>query len=331
MSNQTTNSSEEIDLFYLFRLVGNFFKKCFIAAYRFILFLLKNWIILLALVIIGAVAGYFSQKNVKTPKEADVLTRINFNTVSYVYGTIDTYNDKVANQDTVFLKQAGLWDKNPLVTGVWIEPVVSFEEIATMYGRENRTLEVLFEDYEFEKDNTLNSTLKLDFKYHNMKLYLAHNATPKTIDRFMDYINTTPAMENLKKVGYANMQELITVNETTIEQIDKVLNSYNSTEATSSETAPITLDKDLTGLVRAKIQFKEDANQLKQDLLFSKDISVPVTKSVLVEDEPNILMNKIIVYPLILIFLFLVFAMLKRVFNYAGKLAKEEDENKRRA
>lgn len=327
MSNQTTNSSEEIDLFYLFRLVGDFFKKCFIAAYRFIIFLLKNWIILLALVIIGAVAGYFSEKNNKTPKEAHVVTRINYNTVSYVYSAIDTYNDKVANRDSLFLKQAGLWDKNALVTGVRIEPIVSFEEIATMYGRENRTLEMLFEDYEFENNKTLNSTLKLDFKYHNMELSLSHNATPSTIDRFIDYINTIPVMEELKKIGYANMQELITTNETTIEQIDKVLNNYSATTG-SSDTAPITLDRDLTGLVRAKIQFKEDANKLKEGLVFSKDITVPVTKSVLVEDEPNILMNKIILYPIILIFFFLLIALFKRAFVYASKLSKEEGAEK---
>ncbi|HBY68422.1 MAG TPA: hypothetical protein DEG69_12095 [Flavobacteriaceae bacterium] len=324
MSNQTTNSSEEIDLFYLFRLVGDFFKNCFIAVYRFIMFLLKNWIILLAIIILGAVAGYFLQKNDKTPKEASVLTRINFNTVSYVYSAVEVYNQKVINKDSAYLKKAGLWDRGPLVRAVTVSPIVSFEEIASIYGRDNRTLELLFEDYEFENDNTINSSLKLDFKYHKMDLRLSHNATTSTIDRFTEYINTTPFMEDLKKVGYANLQELIDVNETTIEQIDKILNNYNINGGSPSNSQ-ITLDKDLTGLVDAKIQFKEDVNELKEELVFSEDISVPITKSALVEEEASKLKNKIILYPIILVLIFLLFALLKRAFNYARKLAKEDD------
>lgn len=327
MSNQTTNSSEEIDLFYLFSLVGNFFKKCFIAAYRFIVFLLKNWIILLVLITVGVLAGYFLQKDTENPKEANALIRINFDTVGYVYNTIDLLNDKIINRDSVFLKEANLWKNGPLIKEVKIEPVISFKDIASIYGRDNATLKALFENYEYENGNTINTTFKIDFKYHSIAMVLAPNATPKSIDYFIKYLNTNDLLDSLKDKSIGNIEERISTNEETIKQINNILNNYNTGEI-GIKTNQITLDKDLTGLVRTKMDLQREIEEFSEDLILSKGVSVLINKSSLIEASPSKLSNKMIVYPILLIFLFLSFALLIRAFNYARKLAQNKDAEK---
>jgi len=328
MSNQTTNSSEEIDLFYLFSLVGNFFKKCFIAAYRFIFFLLKNWIILLALIIVGVLAGYFLQKDVENSKEANALIRINFNTGSYVYDAIDLLNDKIKNNDSLFLEKSGLWKEKSLLKKVEIKPVVNFNDLTEIYGTDNRTLGLLIESYEFEGENNLSESFNKDYLYHNLEIDLSSKATHEAIDNVISYINDNKLLTSLKKEAVAIIINKIETNEETISQINAILNAYGAQQVSGVSSNQVILDKDLTGVIEKKNQLLLTNEELRENLVLSNDITVLVNKSNLIEKYSGILGNKMIVYPILLILLFLLFALLIRAFNYAKKLAQKEDAEK---
>ncbi len=56
--NNPQNSSDEIDLGQLFRMIGNGFNNLFKAFLRLFLYLKKNVIILLSLIIVGGAIGY---------------------------------------------------------------------------------------------------------------------------------------------------------------------------------------------------------------------------------------------------------------------------------
>tara|TARA_R100001369_G_scaffold92805_1_gene139966 strand:+ start:4699 stop:5694 length:996 start_codon:yes stop_codon:yes gene_type:complete len=328
MSNQTTNSSEEIDLFYLFSLVGNFFKKCFIAAYRFIIFLLKNWIILLALIFVGVLAGYFLQKDVENPKEANALIRINFDTGNYVYNAIDLLNEKIENRDSLFLKESGLWNQKSLLKRVKIKPVVNFNDLTEIYGTDNRTLGLLIESYEFEGENNLSESFNKDYLYHNLEIDLSSNATHEAIDNVINYINDNKLLRSLKKEAVAIIINKIDTNKETISQINAILNAYGAQQVSGVSSNQVILDKDLTGVIEKKNQLLLTNEELRENLVLSNDITVLVNKSNLIEKSHGILGNKMIVYPILLIFLFLLFALLKRAFIYARKLAQKEDAEK---
>lgn len=329
MSNQNKQQTEEIDLFYLFKLLGDFINKCFIAAYRLVAFLLKNWILIIGIIILGVILGYFLQdKDLKSPKEATALVRINFNTGSYVYNAVNLLNDKIGNEDTIFLKNANLWKKGPLVKKIAMEPVVDFKNISDNYGTNNRSFELMTEVYDFDSDFTINDALRSDYIFHEISMVLSSEATSETIEATIDYINKNELLKELKEESVAILKYDILSNESTIGKIDTILSNYGSQGDVGNGQTPVVLDNDLTGIIEKKNQLLLTNEVLRTDLVMSKNIAVLINKSNLVSKDPGLSSNKILLYPILLLALFFGWVILRAAFVTAKKLSEKQDANK---
>ena len=84
MATTNHNNSEEIELGVLFKGIKRFLKKILILIYRFIQFLIRSWIVILILILLGAVTGYFFNKIIKPSQETVLIVQTNFNSTNYV-------------------------------------------------------------------------------------------------------------------------------------------------------------------------------------------------------------------------------------------------------
>src|SRR5690625_6753394 len=94
----TQNTTDEVSVGEL----GGVFRKLYhfflIRFYRIFRFFLKSWFVLLGLIIIGGIIGYFRMKDKSYPKKAELLVQINYdgdncicNAVGFFYITIQEY------------------------------------------------------------------------------------------------------------------------------------------------------------------------------------------------------------------------------------------------
>src|SRR5690554_5908017 len=98
------NSSEEIDMNYLFRKFKNFLKRIIKAIYSIIQFFIKYWIVTLVLILIGIGWGYFKDINASKTFTSEGIVIPNYGSVDYLYSTIKEFNERIGTGDTVYLK-----------------------------------------------------------------------------------------------------------------------------------------------------------------------------------------------------------------------------------
>src|SRR5690554_4957628 len=98
------NTSEEIDLGYLFKKSNDFIRSFVRAIFQVLAFYVKYWIILLVLVLLGWGYGYYVDSNSKKTYINEGIVIPNFESVDYLYKNINFLNNKIRQNDTTFLK-----------------------------------------------------------------------------------------------------------------------------------------------------------------------------------------------------------------------------------
>src|SRR5690606_24972696 len=105
MSTNNTNQTEEIDLGYLFKKAGDIFKNCVKILFQIIAFFLKYKFIVIALIVIGFAYGYYKDSNAKKSYSNQGIVIPNFESVDYLYNSIENLNTKIRQADTLFLQK----------------------------------------------------------------------------------------------------------------------------------------------------------------------------------------------------------------------------------
>ncbi len=113
-NNQNKNTSEEIDLGQLFRLIGDGLSKFFNFLWRavkwifdlliqFILFIRRHFIKFAIAAIVGAVIGFFLDREQEITFSANLIVQPNFGSTAQLYKNIQYYNNLVQQGDTTLL------------------------------------------------------------------------------------------------------------------------------------------------------------------------------------------------------------------------------------
>ena len=98
------HKNDEIDLIYFFSKLKNTLRGWVKLFFKIIDHLIRNWKIISVLIVLGIILGYFAQQNYKPAQKATALIRVNFDAVDYVYSEIDLLNEKVKENDSIFLQ-----------------------------------------------------------------------------------------------------------------------------------------------------------------------------------------------------------------------------------
>lgn len=188
---QKNANTDEIDLGQLFQLLGRAFQKLsdFIASIfkgifngiiLILLFIQKNFIILLGSLVIGAVAGYFLDLNKTEKFISRMVVEPNFNSVQQLYNNIEFYNDLAKAEDSIALAEA---------LKISIPEAATIKEIfVDSYSDENQKIK-LFDEFVKELDTStikaiefesyLQNFNSLDARFHQISLVSTDNSVAK--------------------------------------------------------------------------------------------------------------------------------------------------------
>lgn len=283
----SNNQNEEIDIFYILKMLKEALRKWNASVFRGINFILRNWIIIMVLIVAGAAYGYYSNLDDKRDKKASVLLRVNFDAVNYVYKSLELLSEKVGQKDQKFLSEIGFDAETPEITSIEIKPVINLKEIVDQYEINNRNFEAVLKNIDFkeeEEETPISETLISSYIYHTIEFELTNDANNNTLTKVLDYLNNNEMLQELKKVTNEDIIEHVAMHKQTIKQIDKVLDTYTSNKSLASPSSQIyVVDKNfsINNIIETKIELQQKIESLNKYLVYSKDVVVFV-------NDPNV-------------------------------------------
>ena len=125
----------------------------------------------------------------------------------------------------------------------------------------------------------------------------------------------------LKERNIQRISSIISDNEQTIKQIDKLLDYYTSENKT--KTTQLYIDnKDLrpNELIKTKVSLQNENQELKKENLTTKETVMAINEANILIENTSLLSNKMVYYPLLFLFIYIVFSVLIGLYSYLDKL-----------
>ena len=313
--------NEELDIIVLIEKIKLMLLSVCLQIFRRSKNFLSEWKRLLAVILAGVLLGYFLTDNDKpSSKEATVLVKINFDAGNYVYDTVDLINLKISSEDTDFFTQEIKLNEDETIDEVSISPVIDIKDIMAKDIQANE-IRALFENLEYEDGFSVTEGFKSDYDYHFIKVNVSNNSSIETINKVIDYFNNNPLFVELKERNLQRISSIISDNEQTIKQIDKLLEYY--TTETSANNSQLYIDnKNLrpNELIKTKITLQSENQELKRESLTSKETVITINESNVLIENNSLASNKMVYYPFLFLLIYLIVSVLIGLYSYLDKL-----------
>ena len=313
--------AEELDIIVLIEKIKLMLLSILLQIFRRSKNFLSEWKRLLAVILVGVLLGYFLTDNDKpSSKEATVLVKINFDAGNYVYDTVDLINLKISSEDTDFFTQEIKLNEDETIDEVSISPVIDIKDIMAKDIQANE-IRALFENLEYEDGFSVTEGFKSDYDYHFIKVNVSNNSSIETINKVIDYFNNNPLFAELKERNLQRISSIISDNEQTIKQIDKLLEYY--TTETSANNSQLYIDnKNLrpNELIKTKITLQSENQELKRESLTSKETVITINESNVLIENNSLASNKMVYYPFLFLLIYLIVSVLIGLYSYLDKL-----------
>ena len=313
--------TEELDIIVLIEKIKLMLLSILLQIFRRSKNFLSEWKRLLAVILVGVLLGYFLTDNDKpSSKEATVLVKINFDAGNYVYDTVDLINLKISSEDTDFFTQEIKLNEDETIDEVSISPVIDIKDIMAKDIQANE-IRALFENLEYEDGFSVTEGFKSDYDYHFIKVNVSNNSSIETINKVIDYFNNNPLFAELKERNLQRISSIISDNEQTIKQIDRLLDYY--TTETSANNSQLYIDnKNLrpNELIKTKITLQSENQELKRESLTSKETVITINESNVLIENNSLASNKMVYYPFLFLLIYLIVSVLIGLYSYLDKL-----------
>lgn len=326
-SNTSKNNSEELDLSLIAEKIKGMYHSGLISLYQIFNFFVKSWIILLVLIIVGATLG-FIRTNDNPARETKLYVRINDNSGAIVYDALNQLQFKIQEKDSVLLEKKGFF-KNSVyyIHSLEIEPLVNVLEIVDATETNNRNLETVMDQAQYEDELLTSEVFVPQYRYHKITLVGDYWSSQKTIDALMLYLNDNPVLIKQTDLIKESLAFRIARNFESITFMDSIFDTYGRpiselTKGTASEISMVDIN-----VTNIHMLFDQKALLMKQNeklqlQLLNQDKTVSLINKPMLSVKKSILDIKIITYPVILIILFVMVSMMRYYFQKAKNLSK---------
>ncbi|MFH6966003.1 hypothetical protein [Flavobacterium sp. FlaQc-28] len=311
------NSDQEIDIFDLSKTIGNFFDRINALLFRSIQFFIRNWIIILVLIVLGFGLGWFLDSNKKTFQN-EVIVTPNFGSVDYLYSKIDLIESKIVSGDTVFLKTVVGISNPKAIKKIEIKPIADVYKFIEDKEQNFELIKLMAEVGEVKKVLEDNITSK-NYTFHTISFVSNKEVNDKEIVApLIQYLNSSQYFSALQKIGYKNLEQQIVKNDTIIAQIDDVLNGFSNTVKNGPKNDKLVYyneNTQLNDLIKTKQTLIVDQGRNRLKLVnYDKAIKeINTTLNINIVKLTN--GNFKILLPLIFIFLFVFMYLFKKFYN----------------
>lgn len=325
-----TNSSDEIDLGQLFQLIGKGFNSFFRGILRIFLYLKKNALILLGLIVLGGAIGYGLNRIVSKKLKTEVIVKPNLDSRNYLYEVVDEIQSNIKAKDTLFFKDLGIAIENLDGFEVTVESLgdtrknneqgTEYLELLKGFEGSSEAISDIVRAEILSKSTLINHKITFYFKDPIIGQEYAK--------KLMTYINSNEYFNELIEIYNVNSKERIKQNTKLVEQIDGLITSYGNKLA-SKDNNPVaqgtisfdTEEKiDLKGLFDLKNGLLKDIESKKVELKTRTEAVKVINFGKPQQVQKAFFGKNIILIPLILIGLFFLGSFLKFLNKKASNI-----------
>ena len=316
MSSNTPNyNDQEIDLRQVSQKMGRAYEGFLSWIFRGFLFVKRNLIVLIILFVIGAGIGYYLDKNSKV-YDHEVIVIPNFGSAEYLYSKIKLLDNKLMENDKQFLKALGINDLT-LFNGEEIEPINDIYTFVNSREQNFELVKLMAEDGDINKIIE-DETTSINYKTHRIKITTSRKASKEEIiNPIINYLNDSNYFKEVQTSAVASLEGIIKSQESTVNQIDSLLNSLSKTASSKSGNLVYYNNENtqLNDVLKTKTDLVNDISYRKLDLINSTSI-VKESSTILNLKNHKGLNGKLkILLPVLFILLFLMFGFLLGIYR----------------
>ncbi|GAA4306056.1 hypothetical protein [Aestuariibaculum suncheonense] len=246
-------SSEEVDLGQLFKLIGNAFDRFFkfIASifkglFSVVLMLLihfyKRFLWYVGAVVLGVVVGFIIDKNSDKLYGANLFIETNFNSARQVYENIRQLHELASkDQDSVELgSRLGITSQEAAkIKGFYIEPDIDENKVVEMYSEFYMHLDSLSRT-EMTYEQYKSSLTAYNFKIHQIGVASTNKGLYQKIEKhFVKELSNNAYLEELSEVNTQNLKRKDQTLSTQLKKNDSLVDVYLKIRLKKSDKEPV--------------------------------------------------------------------------------------------
>lgn len=310
-------TDQEIDIFQLSKSIGNFFDRTNNRVFRSIQFFIRNWIVLLILIILGFGLGWYIDSTKKTFQNQVIVTP-NFGSVDYLYSKIDLIQAKIVSGDTAFLKNVVGISNPKAIKRIEIKPVADVYKFIEDKEQNFELIKLMAEVGEVKKVLEDNVTSK-NYTFHTIS-FVSNKITneKEIVEPLLKYLNSSDYFNAIQKIGYKNLEQQIAQNDTIIAQIDDVLNGFSNTVKNSAKNDKLVYyneNTQLNDIIKTKQYLITDQGKNKLKLVSSDKTIKEINSTLNINENKALSGNFKIWLPLLFILIFILRFLFLRFYR----------------
>ncbi|TPG44672.1 hypothetical protein [Flavobacterium pectinovorum] len=313
---QDTND-QEIDIFQLSRSIGSFFDRVNTSIFRSIQFFVRNWIIVLTLVVIGFGLGWYLDSSKKTFQNQVIVTP-NFESVDYLYAKIDLIQAKILSGDTIFLKNVVGILHPQTIKKIEIKPVADVYKFIADKEQNFELIKLMAEVGEVKKVLEDNITSK-NYTFHTISFVSNKTIDEKeVVEPLLKFLNNSAYFNAIQKIGFKNMEREIAQNDTIIAQIDRVLSGFtNSVNNVAKNDKLVYYNENLqlNDILKTKQKLVTDQGKNRLKLVNLDKTIKEINATLNINDHKIVSGNFKLLFPLFFIFIFVLVSLFSKFYR----------------
>ena len=292
--------NEEIDIFDLFRLIKNAFKNIY---HRFLLlvhFLLRNALLILAVIVIGIVLGYFWKTSSQEYLQTQATLSVNEEGTDYLYNKIDEVNFLLQKDNTKWAALLGDEELKGLsldVKPVYLTQLLSNEEENYLdYIEESKLLE------EEQKKELLQNKIRVH------KVILKHPADKEgslILEKIINQLKDNAYFKKLYQEKSSFLADQVQANKEFIASLDRLIANYANSKDSPADAKIVVngANFDFDGLISQRTELQIETQNLikekiqQEEFLRIIDLSLPQP----LKQKSILQKNKMLLTPIILL------------------------------
>jgi hypothetical protein len=314
---QKNIDDQEIDLTQISKKIGLAFENFASFIFKGFLFLKRNIIAIGILFVLGAVLGFYLDKEIKIYNN-QIIVSPNFDSNDYLYAKIDLISSKINENDTLFLKEVvGIKEPNKLKK-ISIKPISDVYKFIENKPENFELIKLMAENGDIKKIIEDNLTSK-NYPYHHIT-YTTENLTSdeKTVQPLMYFLNHSEYYSIVKKESVSNLNIKIKENDSIISQINNILNGFSKNVKGSGSSDKLVYyneNTQLNDVIKTKDELIQEQGYLRLKLLKIDRIvkGISVTLNIKNNDELNGKMKLFL--PILFILMFIFAGLLKSYYK----------------
>ncbi|UPZ16758.1 hypothetical protein [Flavobacterium humidisoli] len=308
MSTKVPQNAEdqEIDLVLISKKFSNFFARISTSIFKGIQFFIKNWVFVLILIVVGFVVGIVLDRTQKI-YDSQLIVTPNFGSVDYLYAKIELLKSKINEQDTLFLrKEVGF--KDPLILSkIEIKPIADVYRFIENKENNLELIKLMSENSDVNKIIEDNTTSK-NYTYHKILFTTSGFIDDdNTIQPLLNYLNKSEYYKKIQIVALKNIQEKIAQNDTILNQINVLLNSFSKSANKSNSTVYYNENFQIDEVLKTKQKLIADQGYNRLEIINSDKIIKENSQVLNVLDTKKINGKLKLILPFLFLFLFISF------------------------